>query len=208
MDYQAILDRILNTVDRAAYLTPSRHIDGNQREAMEQIERAIQSKAFDPDGTRKLIRRLHAEGQIERIMMLSALHVVAAHPAVADWAEAARLVGEQELAALEEGGPRLQANLASVERHRGVLAFLRGHPVVALDYFSRALERERSAENLGNVLCALIRLGEVEDAQHLLSQITEAYPASVVSELARQIAQDPDLALLRDDGEDEEEIDA
>lgn len=203
MDYQAILDRILNTVDHEAYLTPSSQVDPDQRAAMDLVARAMRSRDFDADHAVALIEKLFAEGRIDKVMRLSALHVVAAHPAVGDYAEAARLAGEQELAALELGGPNLQANLASADRHRGVVAFLRGHDVIALDYFSRALERERSAENLGNVLCALIRLGEVEDAANLVQQIREAYPTRVVSELTERIHQDPDLALLRD-----EEIDA
>lgn len=197
MDYQVILDRILTSVDSDAYLTPSTQVDPRQRDAMARIEGAIQAPGFDPKAVRALIRRLHAERRIDRVKMLSALHVVAAHPSVGDWEEAARLAGEQELAALELGGPELQANLASADRHRGVLAYLRGHAVVALDYFSRALERERTAENLGNVLCALIALGEAEDARDLLDSIECAYPAPVVAELAHRIARDPDLALLR-----------
>ena len=133
-------------------------------------------------------------------MMLSALHVVACHPRVADWEEAARLVGEQEFAALELGGPRLQDNLASVDRHRGVLAFLRGHYDVALDYFARALERQRSPENLQNVLCTLIRLGDEDDARDLLTRVRAAFPQDIVTALNHSIENDPDLALLR--GED------
>ncbi len=203
MDYQAILDRILHTVDRDAYLTPSSHVDPDQREALALVERAMQSRDFDPERVSALVERLYESGRIDKVMRLSALHVIAAHPAVGDYAEAARLAGEQELAALELGGPNLHANLASADRHRGVVAFLRGHTVIALDYFSRALERERTAENLGNVLCALIRLGEIEDAANLVRQIRDAYPTRVVGELMDRIHKDPDLALLR-----EEEIDA
>lgn len=198
MDYQAILDRILLTVDQDAYLTPVSHLAPDQREAMSLVSQSIQSRSFDPEAVKALAHRLHAEGRIDRVMLLSALHVVAAHPSVADYAEAARLAGEQELAALELGGPNLASNLASADRHRGVVAFLRGHAVVALDYFSRALERERTAENLGNVLCALLKLGEEDDARGLLSQIRSAYPTRVVAELYQRIEADPDLALIRD----------
>jgi len=198
MDYQAILERILNTVDAEAYLTPSSQVAPEQREAMGLVERALQSREFDAAATRALIEHLYEQGRIDKVMRLSALHVVAAHPAVGDYALAARLAGEQELAALELGGPNLYANLASADRHRGVVAFLRGHTVVALDYFSRALERERTAENLGNILAALLKLGESDDAQALLNQIRDAYPARVVTELSARIDKDPDLALLRD----------
>ena len=49
-----------------------------------------------------------------------------------------------------------------------MIAFLRGHDAVALDWFTRALERERSAENVGNVLAVLIRLGELQEARELV----------------------------------------
>jgi hypothetical protein len=143
------------------------------------------------------VRGENAAGRIDRVMMLSALHVIACHPSVADWEEAARLVGEQELAALELGGPNLEANLASVDRHRGVLAFLRKHYAVALDYFARALERQRSAENFTNVLCTLIRLGEEDEARTLLRQARRAFPPHLAAEIDRNVESDPDLSLLR-----------
>lgn len=197
MDYDAILDRIYRTVDQQAYLTPAGQVPPEQRAAMQLIGRLLSAPDFDPEQVRARVLAMSAEGRIDRVMTLSALHVVAAHPRVADWAEAARLAGEQELAALELGGPHLDANLASVDRHRGVVAFLRGFHVVALDYFSRALERERSAENLGNVLCTLIALGELDEARELLESIERAYPARLVAELRERVQQDPDLALLR-----------
>jgi Flp pilus assembly protein TadD len=129
--------------------------------------------------------------------MLSALHVVAASPRVKDYAEAARLAGEQEHAALEAGGPHLQTHLASVDRHRGVLAFLQHHYSVALDHFTRAIERERTPENLGNVLATLLRLGELDEADAILSQVQRSLPPAQVAELQRRIDIDPDLATLR-----------
>lgn len=197
MDYQALFARILQTVDERSYFTPALAVDERQRDAMHRIEQALSRADFDAGGVRGLIRRFHEEGRIDKVLALSALHVVACHPKVADWEEAARLVGEQEFAALELGGPNLQANLASVERHRGVLAFLRGHYEVALEYFTRALERQRTAENLGNVLASLLRLGEEDEAAELLAQIRTSFPVPLVAELERAIVTDPDLALLR-----------
>ncbi len=198
MDLEALFDRILSAVDEQAYLTPSHHVDPEQQRAMAEIAGIIQADDFEPEMARAFIRRLHRQGLIDRVMMLSALHVVAAHPSVADWAEAARLAGEQEQAAMEQGGPRLQTNLASVDRHRGVVAFLQGHFEIALDYFSRAFERQHSAENLGNVLCCLTALNELEDARDLLRRVRASFPTTLVSELDDRILRDPDLAILRD----------
>jgi tetratricopeptide (TPR) repeat protein len=198
MDLEALFDRILHAVDEQAYLTPSHHVEPDQQQALATIAAAIQGDDFDEREARGLIRRFHREGRIDRVMMLSALHVVAAHPSVADWAEAARLAGEQEQAAMELGGPRLQANLASVDRHRGVVAFLQGHFEIALDYFSRAFERQHSAENLGNVMCCLLALGELDDARDLLGRVRRSFPQALVSEIEDRILRDPDLALLRD----------
>ena len=199
MDYQAIFARIRKTVDTRAYMTPAAHVDPSQRQAMTEIQTAIQAEDFDAARVRAQIAGTFQADRIDRVMMLSALHVVACHPRVADWEEAARLVGEQEFAALELGGPRLQDNLASVDRHRGVLAFLRGHYEVALDYFARALERQRSSENLQNILCTLVRLGDEDDARELLNRVRGAFPVELVSQLEHAIRHDPDLALLRDE---------
>lgn len=197
MDYQALFARILHTVDTAAYQTPVSQVEGPQREALAEVDRRMHAPGFDATQARAFVRELHADGRLDRVKMLSALHVIACHPSVADWEEAARLVGEQEYAALELGGPYLDSNLASVDRHRGVLAFLRGHHGVALEYFTRSLERERSAENLGNVLAALLRLGDEAEARDLLEQVRRGFPSGLVTDLDRNIARDPDLALLR-----------
>lgn len=198
MDYQALLDRIYQSVDQEAYFAPSQQVPPEQRAAMERLGEIVQGPDFDAEAARSLARRLHREGRIDRIRMLSALHVIEAHPSVGNWEAAARLVGEQEMAVIAQGGPRLQTDLAAVERHRGVLAYLNRSYELALDYFSRALERERSAENLQNVLCTLIRLGEERDARVLLAQIRRSYPAAIVDRLDRAVERDPDLALLRD----------
>ena len=95
------------------------------------------------------------------------------------------------------GGPRLPDNLASVDRHRGVLAFLQGHFGIALDYFSRAFERQHTAGNLANVLAALLRLGDTDEARELLDQVRSALNPLLISGLNELIDQDPDLALLR-----------
>lgn len=197
MDYQALFSRILQHVDEESYFTPAEHVDARHREGVDAVRRALAKPDFDPDAVRMLIERLHREGRLDRVLRLSSLHIVAAHPKVAEWEEAARLVGEQEFAALEQGGPRLDSNLASVDRHRGVLAFLRGHYDVALDYFARALERERTAENLTNILCTLLRLGEEGEARDLLHSIRTAFPAPLAASVDHSVRTDPDLALLR-----------
>jgi tetratricopeptide (TPR) repeat protein len=197
LDFQALLDRITHVVDQRAYFTPASHVDGPQRAVLSAVERQLSRDDFDPEEVREYLRQQHVIGNIDKVKMLSALHVVACHPRVADWEEAARLVGEQELAALELGGPNLEANLASVDRHRGVLAFLRRHYEVALDYFARALERQRTPENFTNVLATLLRLGEEDEATSLLRQARRTFPPNFVSEIDRTIKTDPDLALLR-----------
>lgn len=197
MDYQAILARILQQVDEQAYLTPFAHLPEEHRDAMAEVHAILQDPSCEPAEARAVIRRMYKDERIDRVLQLSALHVVAASPKVQDWAEAARLVGEQEFAALELGGPHLEANLASVDRHRGVLAYLRGHYETALDYFTRSLERQRTAENFGNVLCALCRLGEVDHAIALLEQIRGSLPPDIVARLNQMVDADPDLATLR-----------
>lgn len=197
LDVQGLIDRITREIDNRAYFTPAAHVAGPQRVALAEAEAMMAVSGFDPEVVREFLLRQHARGRIDRVRLLSALHVVACHPSVADWEEAARLVGEQELAALELGGPDLELNLASVDRHRGVLAYLRRHYEVSLDYFARALERQRTAENFTNVLCALLRLGEEAEARSLLVQARRTFPPTLATEIDANIDLDPDLALLR-----------
>ena len=197
MNYDTLYDRILRRVDRGAYLAYADAVPAEQQAAMAELGAYIQSPGFQPETGRELARRFHSEGRIDRLMYLSAMHVIAMSPAVKDYAEAGRLIADKELEAMKLGGPRLQENLASVDRHRGALAFLNGSYDVALDYFSRAFERQRSAGNLGNVLAALLRLGDVAEARELLVGIRSGLPDRIVRALDDMIQIDPDLALLR-----------
>jgi len=197
VDYDALFERILGQVDQAAYIALADVVDPSQRNAMVEIEGQLRDPSIAPHTTEAFIKRFHQDGLIDRVHMLSALHVLSASPKVGDFELAAKYVAEQEMAAMALGGPRLTANLASVDRHRGVLAFMQGHFAVALDYFSRAFERQHSAGNLSNVLAALIRLGDVQEAKDLLRQVRNGFAADLVSDLNQLIHKDPDLALLR-----------
>ena len=197
MDYRRILDRIRSTVRRGSYLVPPSSASADQWEALSEVAAAIADPDGDPDVTRRRIHQLHASGRIDRVMKLSALGVLAASPSVRDYAEAARLAGQQELAALDAGGPHLQTYLASADRHRGVLAYLMGQYEVALDWFTRALERERTAENLGNVSSTLIRLGEIDEARDLVTRVRDHFPVEVAQGLDELIQTDDDLSRLR-----------
>lgn len=200
MDLEALFDRISAAVDQQAYLPYADAVPPEQQEAMSLVQAALQ----DPDTTgsqcRTLAERLHEDGRIDKVMLFSALHVIAASPKVNDFEEAARLVGQQELAAWDRGGPDLDHALASVERHRGVLAYLKGNHRVALDYFTRAFERQRSPGNLANVLATLLSLGEEREAQELYRRIRRTFPEGLVAALSEMVQVDPDLQLLRSEG--------
>jgi len=197
VDYDALFERILGQVDQAAYIALADVVDPSQRNAMVEIEGQLRDPNIAPHTTEAFIKRFHQDGLIDRVHMLSALHVLSASPKVGDFELAAKYVAEQEMAAMAQGGPRLTVNLASVDRHRGVLAFMQGHFAVALDYFSRAFERQHSAGNLSNVLATLIRLGDVQEAKDLLKQIRGGFASDLVADLNQMIHKDPDLALLR-----------
>ncbi len=197
MDTRGLLDAILDQIDAEAYFTPTSSVSPAQRKVLDQVAARLRAPSFDVDEVRAFVDRAHADGKLDAVLRLSALHVIACHPRVSDWALAARLAGEQELAALDLGGPNLQANLAAVDRHRGVLAYLRGHYEAALEYFTRALERQHSAENLGNVLCALLRLDDEDEAVALYRRVCTSFPAPLVAELQQMVESDADLATLR-----------
>jgi hypothetical protein len=198
VDHRPILRRIRAALRQGTYLVPSSSAPKAQRAALEEIGCALGAPDADPDAIRARIHQLRADGRIDRVMALSALGVLAASPLVRDFAEAARLAGQQELAALEEGGPWRDVYLASADRHRGVIAYLHGHDGVALDWFTRALQRERSAQNVGNVLAVLIRLGELEEASELLATMYAILPPSTRAELRARVDEDDDLVRLRD----------
>ncbi len=197
MNYEALLDRILRKVDRDAYLALADSVEPDQQAALDEIGRALHGASFDAEALAQRAHQLHQQGRIDEVNLHSALHVIDAHPSVGRLERAAEHVARQELAAYRQGGARLQANLASVERHRGVIAWQQGQLDQALDYFSRAFERQRSAGNLANVLACLVRLGEEHDARDLLGQVRAAFPAAMIEALNQLIARDPDLALLR-----------
>ncbi len=197
MDLEHLLSRIEGALDEGTYLTPTRSLPGDDLRAVEEIRLLIQDQSVEPDDVRRRIQQLDAAGRLSRPTKLSALGVLAASPKVRDYAEASRLAGQQELVAWDEGGELLEDRMASVERHRGVLAFLLGRPAVALEYFGRALERQRTAENLGNVLAALLRMGEGRRALRMLDKARHQLPGEEVDALADRIERDGDLVALR-----------
>lgn len=195
MGVHRILDRLHEAIQNGEdYLVPTDQLPETRRGPATRIRVALEEEG--PVRARALVEELYLQGAIDRVMRLSALHVIAASPRVRDYREALRLVGLQEMAALEKGTD-LDAALASVERHRGVVSFLMGRFGVALDCFSRAMERERSPENFGNVLAALLALGDREAADDLYRSACEGFPAAFVEELRRRVAADDDLAALR-----------
>ncbi|MBL8617098.1 MAG: hypothetical protein JNM72_15925 [Deltaproteobacteria bacterium] len=197
MNHQALYDRILQKVDGQAYLAYADAVDPAQREAMAALGAQIQDPSVGADQVRASARAAYHDGRIDQFNLLSVLHVIASSPKVRDYAEAARLIAEKELLAIREGGTAQNSRLASVERHRGAVAYLMGDHAVALEYFSRAFERQRSAGNLANVLNALIRLGDRDEAVDLLRQVRATLPERLNADLAEMISVDPDLALLR-----------
>lgn len=199
MDVRRILNRIRETVRQGPYLVPLGAAVGAQREALVPVVQAIADPESDPDEIRQRIHQLHAAGRIDRVMLLSALGVLAASPLVRDYSEAARLAGQQELVALDELDDGVRKRyLASADRHRGVLAYLLGHYDIALDWFAQALQREPTAENIGNVLSAMIRLGRIEEAIDVRTRVAQTYPTAVIEALDSRIAADDDLVRLRE----------
>ncbi len=198
MSYHAIIERIRNSLNHGAYLVPTGHLEPSQRTVLDELAALIGTPGFEADEAREQVERWHLEGRIDPSMMYSALGVIAASPKVRDYRRAAQCASLQEMAALEIGGPDLDARLASVDRHRGVVAFLMGRYEVALECFARALERERSAENLSNVLSSLLKLGELEEARELFSRIRQAFPDHIRAGVEYAVMSDDDLLPLRD----------
>jgi tetratricopeptide (TPR) repeat protein len=191
-----LLDRLHRAVQTGdVYLAPADALPTHERTAAKAVAQALADDG--PEAARALTEALHAAGDLGPVARVSALHVIAASPAVRDYAEAYRLADLQEFLALEHDGAHLLEQLASADRHRGVVAFLMGRHAVALDWFSRAFERERTAENLGNVLATLLATGARTEAHDLLATVQESFPPRFAAELDRRIAADDDLRELR-----------
>lgn len=197
MGYRDILGRIRTTLTGDAYLAGTDGVPDDQHPAMREIASLVADAHVPADQVRARIQQLHASGRIDRTMKLSALGVLAASPRVHDLAEASRLAGQQELAAMEADPERRAGYLASVHRHRGVIAFLAGHPEVALDHFARALDHVRSAQDLGNVLACLVRLGDLPAARRLQQDVARGGDAALRDALLQVVERDADLVALR-----------
>lgn len=193
------LQRITDALGRPTYLVPTVQVDGPYRAPLETLARWMAQPDFDGDLAVAMIRGWREEGRLDEERMWSALSVVATHPKVRDYREASRCIALQENAAMARSGEELGRSLASVERHRGVLAFSMGRPSVALECFIRALEKERTSENLGNVLAALVRTGEVTEALDLLHHVRRTFPGSLADAVDALVSVDEDLAPLRDE---------
>jgi hypothetical protein len=123
VDYNALFERILGQVDQAAYMPLADVVDPAQQAAMGEIETQLRDPSIPAHVTESLIHGSHQDGRIDRVHMLSALHVLA----------------------------------------------------------------------------ALIRLDDLSEAQALVKQVRGAFKSALVADLNQMIAQDPDLALLREE---------
>ena len=196
MTYAHILDRIRASVgDDSAYLLPTERFTASEQTDLDHVVHTLIHEGHLQ--ARALIQSLYEAGRIDAVLRLSALGVIAAHPIVRDYLEASRLASLQEFAALKLTSERRDTYIASAHRHRGVIAFCMGHYPVALDWFVMALERERSAENLGNILAALVASGDETAARELLQQVRQQFPDHVRAALEVRLSLDADLRALR-----------
>jgi hypothetical protein len=197
VSYQATLKRIHEAVFARAYVVPTAHLEPEQRALLAGLASTIEQPDFEPAEARQQVEDWFSEGRIDGPMRYSALGVIAASPAVGDLQAAAEFASLQEMAAWELGGALLGTRMASVERHRGVISFLLGRYDIALERFVGAMERERSAENLCNVLSTLVRLGEEAEARALLADVRAAFPEEIRRGVEEGLQRDGDLHGLR-----------
>ena len=192
-----LLERVHDCLDGSAYCVPVDQTTADQRSVLERLAFSMAQPDFDGPMAVARVHRWWQEGVLDAERAWSALAVIATHPRVRDYREAAHCIAMQEAAVLGLPPAAARRGLASVERHRGVLAFSMGHIGVALEHFSWALERERRAENLANVLACLVRLGDQEEALEMLTSARAGLPREFMEALEAQIRVDPDLAALR-----------
>ena len=200
LDFDALLDRVLDAVDRKAFVTPTAGIDDpDEVRLIEPIFEALASPDVDIEALRTEVRSLSDDGLITPRRAVILLQTLAAHPACEDLRELGRLIGEEEHLVLSEGGPRLESRLAVVEHHRAVHAFLLGRYEHALELETRSAASRPWGDSLANILIILLRLDQEPRARALLQQMRRRFPLDLVRQVEQYIEQDPDLALLRDE---------
>ncbi len=188
-----LIGRVKKVVERRSYLLPVDRVDPAIRAPVAEIAAMLRSSDAERWQIDARIDAFRVSRELDDATAWSMRGIVAAHPRFQDYQDALRFAALQELAALAAGGDALRGRLASVDRHRGVVAFLMDQPDVALHQFTLALERERSAENLANVLCALVRIGDLESARELVADVRRAFPADVRAGVEWALANDTDL---------------
>lgn len=189
-----LIGRVKKVVESRSYLLPVERVDPAIRAQVAEIAAMLRSSDVERWQIDARIDAMRVSRELDDATAWSLRGIVAAHPRFQDHLDALRFAALQEMAALAAGGDALRARLASVDRHRGVVAFLMDQPEVALHQFTLALERERSAENLANVLCALVRLGDLESARELVADVRRAFPADVRAGVEWALANDSDLS--------------
>jgi len=200
MDFDALLERVLGSVDRKAFTTPVVGIgDPEEVELLRPIFDALSQENVSIPRLRHQVQRLRSEGLVTPRRAVILLQTLAAHPACEDHAELARLIGEEHHLVLKEGGPHLASRLAVVDHHRAVHAFLLARYDVALELETRSVEACPWGDSLANILIILLRLNQEPRARALLQTIRETFPTDLRQQVEHYIEQDPDLALLRDE---------
>ncbi|MFN3197212.1 MAG: hypothetical protein ACE366_02170 [Bradymonadia bacterium] len=202
MDRSLLFERIFQQLEEEAYVTQAftEHMPEGAREEASAILAAAEEGA-SIDALERRIAAAEAAGLFHRPRALSMLCVVSTSPRFKAFKAACRYAGELEYEALcLEHDDERRHTLAALARHRGAIAFLMERYEEALEQYSRSLELVRSAQALGNVLACLLRLGEEDEADALLTRIREAYPNPLVVQLETFIDQDNDLAVLRQRG--------
>lgn len=197
--YPSIEARVRQILAQRAYV--GRVIeDGPDPEASGALYRAAFDGVTSPDEVRALVEAHHAQGRIGLLARLEWLTLLASRPDVQDWPGAMRLLGEMERLTWTMDDERRNQNLASIARHRGVVAYLEGHYSVALEYFLDAVNRVLTLPNIHNLLCVTLRLSGRDAAQGLYAYIQSLIPEDAARDLAERIHQDPDLILLSRSG--------
>ena len=190
------IGRVKRVVEHRSYLVSVDRVAPAIRAPVGEIAAMLRSLDIERWQIDARIDALRVSRELDDATAWSVRGIVAAHPRFADYLDALRCAALQELAALTAGGEGMRTQLASVDRHRGVVAFLMDRPQIALEQFTLALERERSAENLANVLCALVRLGDLETARELLGDVRRGFPTEIRAGVEWALANDADLAGL------------
>lgn len=207
-DYRALMDMVLRQVRGHSHLMPVDDLAREERPIAKEVLQllapphgaALAGWRLDPERTaeaRNRIAALRQDGRISESLAERLLCAIAGHPEVSDYDAVEAHAAKVELLAADARGDERSRRLAAAQRHRGIAACRTDRLDEGLELFQKAFALWPSAQNMSNILGALLMNDQLDEARALLRQLEGEHPEEAARLHEEHIAVDPDLIQLR-----------